>query len=88
MRNFKNSKLNFPANLYPQLDLTGSENFKLLEAVAYARGGGEVGGQNPPIEDFNRNENFSFGNEPLFFIQRQPKLLLCFSVLSNLLIKS
>ena len=48
--------------------------------------GGGFGGQNPPIEDFKRNENFPFGNEPMFFIQRQPKLLLCFSVLSSLLV--
>ena len=42
----------------------------------------------PPIEDIKRNENLSFWNEPPFFIQRLPKLLSCFSVLSNLLIKS
>ena len=33
--------------------------------MAYARGGG-FGGQNPPIEDFKRNENPSFWNEPPF----------------------
>ena len=37
------------------------------------------------MEDPKRNENFSFWNEPPFFIQRLPKLLSRFSVLSNLL---
>ena len=51
-------------------------------------GGGGFGGQTPPpIEDFKRNENLSFRNKPPFFIQRLPKLLSCFSVLSNLLYK-
>ena len=56
--------------------------------MAYARGG--VGGSrvNPPIEDWKRNENFSFWNDPPFFTQRLPKLLSRFSVLSNLLAQS
>ena len=39
--------------------------FPLMVPVAYAREGG-LGGQNPPIEDFKRNENLSFGNNRVF----------------------
>ena len=62
-----------------------------INSVAYARGGGGGGGlgvKTPSIEDYKKNENLSFWNEPPFFIQRLPKLLSCFSVLSNLFIKS
>ena len=79
--------------------LTGSISNTVLPCfinppVAYAREGGEGGSRvngstpPPPIEDFKRNENLSFWNESSFFIQRLSKLLSCFSVLSNLLIKS
>ena len=63
--------------------------------MAYARGGGGreggFGGQFPPphththTDDWKRNENLSFCNDPPLFMQRLPKLLLCFSVLPNLL---
>ena len=39
----------------------------------------------PPIDEW-KNENLSFWDDPPFFLQRLPKLLLCFSMLSNLLI--
>ena len=51
-------------------------------------GGSGVTPSPPPIEDFKRNENLSFWNEPSFFMQRLSKLLSCVSVLSNLFIKS
>ena len=40
----------------------------------------------PAIDDWNRNENLSFCNDPPLFVQRLLNMLLCFSVLSNLLI--
>ena len=44
------------------------------------------GGPNPPIDDLTKNKNLSFRNDPSFLIHSLPKLLSCFSVLSNLLI--
>ena len=55
----------------------------MQQPVAYARRG-RVGGQPPPLTI--ENKNHSFWNDPLFFIERFPKLLSCFSALSNLLI--
>ena len=50
---------------------------------AYARRGGER--SSLPLSTIGKNENHSFWNDPLYFKQILPKLLSCFSVLSNLL---
>ena len=47
--------------------------------------GGVVGGQKPHRR-FKKIKNLSFWNHAPFFIQSLPKLLSCFSVLSNLII--
>ena len=67
----------------PQMGSQGILKGSLAEA--YARGGGGFSGQTP-IDDLKKNKNLSFWNHPPFFIQSLPKLLSCFSVLSNLLI--
>ena len=57
------------------------------DAISGVRTGGEVTPPPPPLKIL-KNENLSFWNEPPFLMQRLPKLLSYFSVLSNLHIKS
>ena len=59
---------------------TGCEVTRVDETATTCREGSGVrtgeggsGVKTPPIEDFIKNENLSFWNEPPFFIQRLPK---------------